>query len=100
MNPRAERRNPDRTAETPHRARLLDYLSLFTSLGTFLCCALPSLLLSAMPWLVTLARHQVWVFSVTGTVILADLMYATSRRARWTVGGVCHHSSDASGAQV
>ena len=63
------------------------YLSLITSLGTLICCALPSLLvilglgatvasfLSAVPWLVTLARHKVWVFAVSGIPIASDFVY-------------------------
>jgi hypothetical protein len=55
---------------------VLSYVSLFTSFGTLLCCALPSLLvllglgatvasfLTAVPWLVTLSRHKTWVFAV------------------------------------
>ena len=66
---------------------LLSYLSLFTSLGTLLCCALPSLLvllgmgatvasfLSAVPWLVTLARHKAWTFTVAGVMIASDFFY-------------------------
>lgn len=66
---------------------LLSYLSLFTSLGTLLCCALPSLLvllgmgatvasfLSAVPWLVTLARHKAWTFTVAGVLIASDFIY-------------------------
>jgi mercuric ion transport protein len=66
---------------------LLAYLSLFTSLGTLLCCALPSLLvllglgatvasfLTAVPWLVTLARHKAWVFTVSGALIASDFFY-------------------------
>jgi hypothetical protein len=66
---------------------VLGYLSLFTSFGTLLCCALPSLLvllglgatvasfLSAVPWLVTLSRHKVWVFAVSGVLIGANLLY-------------------------
>src|SRR5947209_9647 len=57
------------------------YLSLFSSAGTLLCCALPSLLvllglgttvasfLSAMPWLVTLSHHKRWVFAISGALI-------------------------------
>jgi mercuric ion transport protein len=49
---------------------LLGYFSLFTSLGTLLCCALPSLLVliglgatvasvvSAAPWLIAFSRHK------------------------------------------
>jgi hypothetical protein len=66
---------------------LLSYLSLFTSLGTLFCCALPSLLvlfglgatvasfLSAFPWLVTLAQHKIWVFAVSGALIVSDFVY-------------------------
>ena len=66
---------------------LLSYLSLFTSFGTLLCCALPSLLvliglgatvasfLSAVPWLVTLSRHKSVVFLVSGLLIGGNLLY-------------------------
>jgi hypothetical protein len=66
---------------------LLSYLSLFTSFGTLLCCALPSLLvliglgatvasfLSAVPWLVTLSRHKSAVFLVSGLLIGGNLLY-------------------------
>jgi len=63
------------------RSALLSYFSLFTSVGTLLCCALPSVLvlfglgasvastLSFMPWLVTLSRHKQWTFAVSGILI-------------------------------
>ena len=63
------------------RSAALGYLSLFTSLSTLLCCALPSLLvlaglgaavastLSAAPWLVSLSRNKQWVFAVSGLMI-------------------------------
>ena len=66
---------------------LLSYLSLFTSLGTLLCCALPSLLvlfglgatvasfLTAAPWLVALSRHKQWVFLVAGLLIVVSFLY-------------------------
>ncbi|HEX4002880.1 MAG TPA: hypothetical protein VHX36_09530 [Candidatus Acidoferrales bacterium] len=66
---------------------LLSYLSLFTSLGTLLCCALPSLLvlfglgatvasfLTAVPWLVTLLRHKSWVFLISGLLIAVGFLY-------------------------
>src|SRR3954451_21987627 len=66
---------------------LLSYFSLFTSVGTLLCCALPSLLvllglgatvasfLSAMPWLVTLSHHKFVVFGVSGLLIGANFLY-------------------------
>jgi len=66
---------------------LLTYASLFGSLGTLLCCALPSLLvlfglgatvasfLSAAPWLVTLSRHKNWVFASSASLIVVNFMY-------------------------
>ena len=65
---------------------MLNYFSLFTSLSTLLCCALPSLLvlfglgasmasvLSFMPWLVTLSRHKQWTFAVSGALIALSLV--------------------------
>jgi hypothetical protein len=68
-------------ANTRPSSSLLSYLSLFTSVGTLLCCALPSLLvlaglgasvastLSSLPWLVTLSRHKHWTFALSGLLI-------------------------------
>ena len=73
--------------ETTRPNGLLSYLSLFTSFGTLLCCALPSLLvlfglgatvasfLSAAPWLVTLSHHKNWVFAISGTLIAGNFVY-------------------------
>lgn len=69
------------------RSKLFGYASLFTSFGTLLCCALPSLLvlfglgatvasfLSAVPWLVTLSQHKIWVFAISGLMIAANFVY-------------------------
>jgi mercuric ion transport protein len=79
---------PTISGATPRfRSGLLSYLSLFSSLGTLLCCALPSLLvlfglgatvasvLSEVPWLVTMSRHKHWVFIVAGTLISVNFVY-------------------------
>lgn len=73
---------------------LLSYFSLFSSVGTLLCCALPSVLvlaglgasvastLSALPWLVTLSRYKPWTFGVSGMLIaasFANLYYVAPR---------------------
>ena len=67
---------------TAHRS-LAPFLSLFASVGTLVCCALPSLLvlvglgttvaslLSAMPWLVTLSQHKAVTFAVAGALLAA-----------------------------
>jgi mercuric ion transport protein len=69
------------------RTGLLNYLSLFTSVGTLLCCAIPSLLVllglgasvgamfSAVPWLVTLSRHKMWVFTFSAVLIAASFVH-------------------------
>jgi hypothetical protein len=74
-------------SSAPLRSGALSYLSLFTSLGTLLCCALPSLLvlfglgatvasvLSEAPWLVTLSHHKQWVFIVAGALISGNFVY-------------------------
>jgi mercuric ion transport protein len=83
-------------AVTTKRSALLNYLSLFTSLSTLLCCALPSLLvlfglgasvvsvLSFMPWLVSLSRHKQWTFVVSGVLIGLSFLnvYYVSPRIR------------------
>ena len=65
---------------------VLGYFSLFGSLGTLLCCALPSVLvlaglgatvastLSALPWLVMLSHHKVWMFAISGVLIGASFV--------------------------
>src|SRR5271168_4645157 len=67
-------------------AALLGYFSLFTSVGTLLCCALPSLLvlaglgasvastLSSLPWLVTLSHHKQWTFTISGVLIALSFL--------------------------
>src|SRR5918999_894448 len=67
--------------------RALGYLGLFTSVGTLLCCALPSLLvllglgttvasvLVSAPWLVTLSRHKSWVFAASAILIVGNFYY-------------------------
>jgi mercuric ion transport protein len=69
------------------RSGALSHLSLFTSLGTLLCCALPSLLvlfglgatvatvLSEAPWLVSMSHHKRWVFLVAGVLISSNFVY-------------------------
>jgi mercuric ion transport protein len=80
------------------RSTLLSYFSLFTSVGTLLCCALPSLLvlfglgasvastLSLFPWLVPLSRHKQWTFAISGGLIALSFvnMYFVAPRLRAT----------------
>ncbi len=66
---------------------VLGYLSLFTSLSTLLCCALPSLfvlfglgatvasVVSSAPWLITLSRHKNWTFAIAGLLIAANFLH-------------------------
>jgi len=79
---------------TTRRSAVLSYFSLSTSVGTLLCCALPSLLvllglgasvasmLSSVPWLVKLSQHKQWTFSVSGILIalsFANMYYIAPR---------------------
>lgn len=66
---------------------ILGYLSLFTSFGTLLCCALPALFVllglgatvasvaSSVPWLITLSRHKNSTFTIAGLLIAANFFY-------------------------
>ena len=73
---------------------LLPTLSLFTSVGTLVCCALPALMVtigagaalagivSAAPWLVALSKYKVWTFGVSGALIfVAGIMRWHARNA-------------------
>jgi mercuric ion transport protein len=84
-----DRGEPTLTSATRSRRenRGLAYLGLFSSLGTLLCCALPSLLvllglgatvasaLASAPWLVTLSRHKAWVFGVSAVLVAGNFYY-------------------------
>jgi mercuric ion transport protein len=82
------------------RSGLLSYLSLFTSFGTLLCCALPSLLvllglgatvasfLLAVPWLVTLSHHKSWVFAISGLLIAGNFVYIYALAPRLQARGL------------
>ena len=73
---------------------LLPTASLFTSLGTLVCCALPALLVtlgagatlaslvSAAPWLIALSKYKAWTFGISGImIVLAGAMRWRSRHA-------------------
>lgn len=83
-----------KTDRPPFQQRTVGWLTLFTSTGTLICCALPILVVtlglgaamaavtSAAPFLVTLALHKSWVFAGSGLMLLISgwLLYR-SRRA-------------------
>jgi mercuric ion transport protein len=82
--------------------RVLGYLSLFTSVGTLLCCALPSLLvllglgatvasvLASAPWLVAVSRHKSWVFATSAILIAGNFYYVYRLAPRLLVrSGAC-----------
>lgn len=90
---------PTKAAEEKRKSAWLSYLSLFTSLGTLLCCALPSLLvlfglgatvasfLTSVPWLVSLSRHKAWTFAIAGALIASDFAYIYSLAPRLKMQG-------------
>lgn len=84
------------------REEKLGYISLFTSLGTLICCALPALLvllglgatvasvLATAPWLVTLSRQKTWMFAIAGALIAANFIYVYRIVPRLqTAGAAC-----------
>jgi hypothetical protein len=62
----------------------LPVLSLFTSAGTLLCCALPALLVSigagavlaglvsTAPWLVALSQYKAWTFGLSALMLVVS----------------------------
>lgn len=73
---------------------LMPTLSLFTSVGTLVCCALPALfvtlgagaalagLVSTAPWLVALSKYKTWTFGISGAMILiSGIMRYRARNA-------------------
>lgn len=70
----------------------VSYLSLFTSVGTLLCCALPSLLvflgmgaslaglIGAFPQLVWVSEYKTMVFGVSGALILFSVILTYIQR--------------------
>lgn len=64
------------------KQNIMPFLSLFTSVGTLVCCALPALfvtlgagaalagLVSNVPWLIALSEHKKWVFGIAGALLL------------------------------
>jgi signal transduction histidine kinase len=83
------------------QASLMNYLSLFGSFSTLLCCALPSLLvlmgmgatvasaLSMAPWLVTMSKHKVWTFTIAGALISMSFMMTYWVAPRIREGEAC-----------
>jgi mercuric ion transport protein len=69
------------TIQPSKRSALLSYFSLFTSVSTLFCCALPSVLvlfglgasvasmLSFLPWLVTLSHYKRVTFFISGVFV-------------------------------
>jgi len=66
----------------PWRQTILPSLSLFTSLGTLLCCALPALFVtlgmgaalagfvSTVPWITAISEYKIWVFAIAGVLLI------------------------------
>ena len=67
-------------------------LSLLTSLSTFTCCALPVLLvtlgmgasltglLSIFPWMITISKFKIYVFIISGILLLFSYLFFFKER--------------------
>lgn len=83
------------------RQSTANFLALFTSTGTLLCCALPSVLaavaggsavvslVSAVPWLVPLSQNKEWIFLGAGLMIAlsAVLTFRPKGKVACTIAG-------------
>ena len=70
------------------------FASLFTSLGTLLCCALPVLLVSLglggvmlslvtnLPWIVTMGEHKLLVFLISGLLLTVSSVFVYQAKFR------------------
>lgn len=75
-----------------NKSLLLSYMSLFTSFGTILCCALPSLLvilglgatfaglIGLFPQIVWLSENKALVFFISGLLISLNSLLTYSNR--------------------
>lgn len=77
-----------------YKQTILPTLSLFTSVGTLLCCALPALLvtlgmgaalagfISTVPWITAISEYKKLVFATSGVMLaLAAFMQWRARNA-------------------
>ena len=83
------------------RQRITNFVSLFGSLSTLICCALPAMLVSlgagavvasivsTLPWLAWLTRYKEWLFVVAGLLIALNfaLVYRPRGEIACAVGG-------------
>ncbi len=72
----------------------ISFFTLFASSGTLICCALPIILVtfgmgatvaaltSSFPFLIVLSQHKIWVFIVSGLMLLmsALIIYRPNQR--------------------
>jgi hypothetical protein len=66
------------------QATTTSWLTLFASIGTLICCALPLLLVTlgfgaavaslthSVPFLISLSEHKEWIFAGSGALLLAS----------------------------
>lgn len=78
----------------PYKSTALPVLSLFTSVSTLLCCALPALLVtlglgavlagvvSAIPWLTVISEYKVFVFFLAGILLTIALYFQWQAESR------------------
>lgn len=76
------------------KEKAVNFLALFGSTGTLLCCALPAALaaiaggaaisayVSVFPWVIPLSRHKGWIFIVAGALIVFNGVLTFRPRGR------------------
>lgn len=78
----SKKSSDDDLLKVQERSSVVTFLSLFTSFGTLICCALPALfvalgmgavlagLTSTVPQIVWLSEHKIWLFSIAALMLL------------------------------
>ncbi|MDQ7040151.1 MAG: hypothetical protein Q9M35_04360 [Rhodothermus sp.] len=77
------------------RERMIGVLTLFTSSGTLICCALPAALaalaggaavaslVSTFPWLIPLSQQKDWIFLGAGGLLFLNGLLVFRPQHRW-----------------
>ncbi|MBO6620412.1 MAG: hypothetical protein JJ892_09975 [Balneola sp.] len=81
--------------------KISSFLSLFTSTGTLICCALPALIatfaggaavtsmITNFPWLVPLSENKGWIFTIAGAMLILSgvLIYRPKGKLSCSITG-------------
>jgi len=98
----------DQTTKTRPNGTTLGWLTLFTSTGTLICCALPILFVSlgfgasvaaitsSFPLIITLSQYKIWIFIISGSLLIVSAWAIKRTKSQCPVntelGELCHRA--------